>query len=282
MSPRTAERNREFIVPGDVPIQVTIHPGSGPAVVLIHGITSSGAIWEPILADLGERFAPVAIDLRGHGDSGKPDSGYLYDDYIGDLDRVLEHLGLARPLIVGHSLGGLITLWWAARHPERSPALVIEDSPLHSGEDFRPAFDNWIRLNGMDLPELRQHYASENPSWKPAAVERRARQMHATARQVLTELKADSMTNHDVDRLAEIEHVASPVLLIHGDVETGGMVGQAQAADFGRRLPNATVARIPGASHNLHLSRGREFLAHAMPFLERHAAKASHLADDIP
>ncbi len=266
---------RDLVIDGAVPIHVRIHPGDGPGLVLIHGITSSGEVWEPVLEALGHAFTPVTIDLRGHGSSGMPGHGYLYDDYIDDLDRVLDALKLDRPLVAGHSLGGLVALWWAARHPNRAPALVIEDSPLRSGEDFRPAFENWLRLNALPLDELRAAYAAERPSWKPEAVDARARQMHATARPVIEELMADSMANHGVDRLAEIEHIESPVLFIHGDMDTGGMVHPDDIDAFARRLPNATVRRIPGGGHSMHVETPRAFLDLAMPFLERHAAGAS-------
>lgn len=268
---------RSLVIPGEVPIHTRIHPGAGPALVLIHGITSSGDIWQPVLAALGESFTPVTIDLRGHGSSGKPDRGYLYDDYIDDLDRVLVALGLEHPLIVGHSLGGLITLWWAARYPTRAPALVIEDSPLRSGEDFRPAFEGWLRLNALPLDELRAAYATERPDWKPEAVDARARQMHATARPVIEELMADSMANHGVDRLAEIEHIESPVLFVHGDLDAGGMVQPDDIDALERRLPNATVRRIPRGGHSLHVETPRAFLELAVPFLQRHSAEASSI-----
>jgi pimeloyl-ACP methyl ester carboxylesterase len=235
-------------------------------------------VWAPVLTALGALFTPVAIDLRGHGSSGKPRRGYLYDDYIDDLDRVLDALALNRPLIVGHSLGGLIALWWAARHPDRAAALVIEDSPLRSGEDFRPAFENWLRLNALPLDELRAAYATDRPTWKPEAVDARARQMRATARPVIEELMADSMAHHGVDRLAEIEHIESPVLFIHGDPDAGGMVHPDDIAGFARRLANATVRRIPAGGHSMHVETPRAFLDLAVPFLERHAADASRIA----
>ena len=281
MSATTSTVRQQLTVPGSVPIHTTIHHGSGPALVLIHGISSSGVAWLPVVPHLAEQFTPVTIDLRGHGRSGKPPSGYLYDDYIGDLDRVLDALALERPLILGHSLGGLIALWWAARHPDRAAALVIEDSPLRSGEDFRPAFDTWIRLNALPVEELIAHYTEAHPRWKPEVVRHRAQQMAETAPGVFTELKADSMANEGVDRLAEIEHVASPTLLIHGDVETGGMVSLDDATAFARRLPNAERARIAGGAHTLHLDVMREFLALAVPFLQRHAADASHIPDRV-
>lgn len=265
------------IIPGDVPISATLYDGSGPALVLIHGISSAGEAWWPIIDDLATSFTPVTIDLRGHGNSARPESGYLYGDYIDDLERVLDRLGLDHPLIMGHSLGGLVALWWAARHPDRAAALVIEDSPLRSGEDFRPAFDGWLQLNALTTEQAASHYAQEHPTWKPELVQRRAELITSTARNVFVELRADSLTHHGVDRISEIEGITSPVLLIHGDIEANGMVHQADADAFARRLPNATLHRIAGGSHGLHTDHQRAFLAAAMPFLKAHASAADHL-----
>jgi N-formylmaleamate deformylase len=280
MSFASSASRQEGVIPGSVPIHFTIHEGVGPALVLIHGITGSGDVWLPVISPLGQHVTPVTVDLRGHGRSGKPDQGYLYDQYIDDLTRVLDALQLERPLIIGHSLGGLIALWWAARHPDRAAALVVEDSPLRSGKAFVPAFDNWMRLNGMPVEELRSYYEQEHPAWTPEVIQRRAEQMTATAPAVISELRGDSLANDGVDRIAEIEHIQSPVLLIHGDPDTGGMVHPDDAIAFQRRLPNATIARIPDGSHSLHLDRMRDFLDHAVPFLRKHGSAASHLPED--
>ncbi len=264
-------------VSGDVPINLTIYDGNGPAVILIHGISGAGAAWWPIIDELAISFTPVTIDLRGHGNSGKPETGYLYDDYIGDLDRVLHHLGLDHPLIMGHSLGGLIALWWAARHPNRAAAMVIEDSPLRSGEDFRSAFDGWLQLNAMTTEQVAAHYAAEHPIWKPETAQLRAGMMTSTARNVFAELRADSLAHHGVDRISEIAGITSPVLLIHGDIDSGGMVHPDDVDAFKRRLANASTHRIPGGSHGLHTDQTRAFGASAKPFLDEHASTADHL-----
>ena len=76
---------------GDLLVHDLSGPGTDPGaplVVLIHGITSSGEAWSAVLDALGDAFTPVTVDLRGHGASGRPECGYLYDDYIDDLDRV--------------------------------------------------------------------------------------------------------------------------------------------------------------------------------------------------
>jgi pimeloyl-ACP methyl ester carboxylesterase len=266
----TAGESR-MIDTGEIALHVTTYPGNGPALLLVHGIGSSGAGWVPVIDDLAAEFTLITLDLRGHGESDKPPHGYLYEDYIRDIDGLLAALHIDRPLIIGHSLGGILTLWWAARHPDRAAALVIEDSPLRSGEDFRPAFDGWLKLNALSLPELRHYYASEYPAWPPAMIEARARDMAGTSRAVFAELREDSLANHGVDRLREIEGITSPLLLIHGDVETGGMVHPEDIAELPRRLPQAQTIRIPGGGHTLHRSHREEFLAAALPFLREHA-----------
>ncbi len=248
--------------------------GHGPPLLLIHGISSAGSVWNPIIPALAAEFTPIAIDQRGHGASDKPESGYLYDDYIADLDGVLDALRLDHPLIVGHSLGGIVTLWWAAKHPDRAAALVIEDSPLHSGQDYMPAFDEWLMLNAMPEEDLRAHYAEEYPEWPPELVLERARLMANTARNVFAELRADSLAHDGVDRIAEISGIQSPTLLVHGDLDAGGMVAPDDALAFEKRLGNANAIRIAGGGHTLHRERRDEFLAAILPFLRQHAGNA--------
>lgn len=254
-------------------IAVRTWEGNGPALLLIHGISSAGSVWNPIIPALAAEFTPIAIDQRGHGASDKPESGYLYDDYITDLDGVLDTLELEHPLIIGHSLGGIVTLWWAAKHPNRAAALVIEDSPLHSGQDYMPAFDEWLMLNAMPEEDLRAHYAEEYPRWPPELVLERARLMAKTARNVFAELRADSLAHDGVDRIAEITGIQSPTLLVHGDLEGGGMVAPEDAAAFERRLGNARSIRIAGGGHTLHREHKDEFLAAILPFLRQHAPR---------
>ena len=252
---------------GDQCITLQHWPGSGPSLVLIHGIGSTGSSWEGTIPALAKVVTPVTLDLRGHGNSSKPEHGYLYDDYIDDIDGVLAALGIDRPLLMGHSLGGIVALWWAARYPDRAAGIVVVDSPLRSGYDFAPAFDRWLAQNAMPVEELAAWYATEHPDWTPERARSRAEVMTGTARNVFVELRADSMANEGVDRLAEIAHVTSPTLLVHGDSETGSMVVPSDADSLERRLPNARVARIPGTGHALHRTHTREFAAAVLPFL---------------
>jgi pimeloyl-ACP methyl ester carboxylesterase len=258
---------------GDHQIALRRWAGNGPPLLLIHGIGSSGASWESLVPALAAAFTPIAIDLRGHGDSSRPESGYLYDDYVADLDHVLAALAIERPLIVGHSLGGIVTLWWAARHQAQAAALVIVDSPLRSGRDFMPAFDRWLARNAMPPEELAALYRQEHPDWTAEQALRRATVMTGTARAVFSELRADSIAHDGVDRIAELEGVTSSILFIHGDPAAGSQVHPADLAALRARLPNVSVAGIPGAGHALHREQPAAFLETAVPFLLRHARR---------
>ena len=268
--PNTPASTRRHAVNG-LDLHVTTWRGNGPPLLLVHGISGTAATWWPIVDDLSPYFTPIAPDLRGHGNSPSPSHGYLYDDYAADVDALLADLQIDRPLILGHSLGGLVTLWWARSQPDRAAALLIEDSPLRSGNDFIPAFDRWLELNSMSTEAAAEAYALEYPAWSPELCRHRAAQMTATARNVFTELRAESLAHHGADRIAEIAPITSPALLIHGDPDTGSMVHPADAAAFDARLANATAVRIPGGSHALHLDHRDAFLAVALPFLRAHA-----------
>src|SRR5699024_9495981 len=176
------------------------------------------------------------------------------------------------PLILGHSLGGIITLWWAAQHPDQAKALVIEDSPLRSGEEFRPAFEGWLQLNAMPYDELVDAYTAEHPEWPREIAATRARAMTNTKRAVFQELMDDSMANDGNDRIREIVNIQSPVLLIHGDQQTGGMVHPDDITSLKNRLPNVQTTRISGGSHTLHRSAKDAFLNAAIPFLRVHTS----------
>ena len=117
--------------------------GDGPDVVMVHGITGNLAVWHlqlvPVLSD---RFRVLTYDLRGHGYSGTPPSGYSPDDMADDLLGLLDGLELERPALVGHSYGADITLYFAARHPDRVSQVVAIEPALPALEDLR-AHDGW-------------------------------------------------------------------------------------------------------------------------------------------
>jgi pimeloyl-ACP methyl ester carboxylesterase len=102
--------------------------GSGPVVVLIHGITSSSATWKRVLPALARHFTVIAPDLAGHGKSAKPKGDYSLGAHASGVRDLLLRLGHERASIVGHSLGGGIALQFSYQFPERCERLVLVDS----------------------------------------------------------------------------------------------------------------------------------------------------------
>jgi pimeloyl-ACP methyl ester carboxylesterase len=102
--------------------------GSGPVVVLVHGITSTSATWANVLPYLAERFTVIAPDLLGHGESAKPRGDYSLGAYASGIRDLLLALGHERATFVGHSLGGGIGMQLAYQFPEHCERLVLVSS----------------------------------------------------------------------------------------------------------------------------------------------------------
>jgi pimeloyl-ACP methyl ester carboxylesterase len=102
--------------------------GEGPAIVLIHGITSSSRTWRAVMQGLAARHTVIAPDLLGHGRSAKPRGDYSLGAYASGVRDLLAVLGVPRATVVGHSLGGGIAMQFAYQFPDRLDRLVLVDS----------------------------------------------------------------------------------------------------------------------------------------------------------
>ncbi|HJQ04083.1 MAG TPA: alpha/beta hydrolase [Nocardioides sp.] len=139
--------------------------GSGPPLVLVHGLTFSRRTWDPAVERLADRFRCVAVDLPGHGDSSGSGADPL--QVVDRLHATLEAIGVADPVVVGHSAGTMVALGYGARYPVRG--VVDVDQPLVvgpfagfvqqladalHGPDFGAAFAPFEESIGVDrLPE---------------------------------------------------------------------------------------------------------------------------------
>ena len=99
----------------------------GEPLLLLHGLADCGLVW----ASLGDYLAPnyhiVAPDLRGHGDSSKPQEGYRFADFIQDLEALMQHLGWSSASVLAHSWSTKLLTIWATEHPERFRNLILVD-----------------------------------------------------------------------------------------------------------------------------------------------------------
>jgi len=101
-----------------------VERGSGPPIVLLHGVTASSACWARQFAGLSGDHRVIALDWRGHGQSVAGSGGFGFDRMADDLLAVLEALDVNRAVLAGHSMGGMITLHTALRSPDRLQSWV--------------------------------------------------------------------------------------------------------------------------------------------------------------
>jgi pimeloyl-ACP methyl ester carboxylesterase len=118
--------------------------GTGPDLVMVHGITGNLAVWHlNIVPSLSEHFRTLTYDLRGHGHSDVPPDGYTPEAMAADLLELLDALEIERPVIVGHSYGADIALYFAAAYPQRVQEVIAIESALPALEASRRSED-WV------------------------------------------------------------------------------------------------------------------------------------------
>ncbi len=114
-------------VPGEVELAIW-RAGEGPdPIICLHGITAQHRAFNAVARYLEASQGLVGVDLRGRGDSDKPESGYSIEAHAADVVRILDHLGLRSAVLAGHSMGGFVALKTALTYPERVRALVLLD-----------------------------------------------------------------------------------------------------------------------------------------------------------
>src|SRR2546421_5367636 len=102
--------------------------GSGPPVVLIHGMVNSSRHWEEVALRLADEYTVVAPDLIGHGDSATPRGDYSLGAHAASIRDLLAAIGIDRATVVGHSLGGGVAMQFFYQFPQRTERLVLVSS----------------------------------------------------------------------------------------------------------------------------------------------------------
>ena len=253
----------------------------GVPILLVHGLASNARLWDGAarrLAELGH--AVVAVDLRGHGLSEKPDHGYelsLVADDIADVITALRpHQGEAeKPLVIGQSWGGNLVVELAHRHPELIRGIVAVDGGTI---ELSKAFPNWDEcertlrppaLTGMKFDRLRSYIRAAHADWSEEAIDG---QMHNMER-----LADDTIRPHlTLERHIKVlhglwqhmpstlwENISVPVLFTPAakTEDDHTRAKRAQIAHALRVLPRAKVEWFEPADHDLHAQFPHRFAA---------------------
>ena len=104
--------------------------GSGPCLLALHGITASHMAWPSVIKHLPEDLRVLAPDLRGRGANSELPAPYGFDTHADDFRATLDHFGVSRAVLVGHSLGAYLALAFAHRHPDRVRGIVLVDGGI--------------------------------------------------------------------------------------------------------------------------------------------------------
>jgi pimeloyl-ACP methyl ester carboxylesterase len=233
-----------------------------PAVVCVHGYTSSAQAFNSLARHLQDRFHVLAMDVRGHGESEWSATGaYEYADQAGDLAAFTDQLELPRFALIGTSMGGIIAMTYAADHADRLNALVINDigPDVEAGSNritgtvgtrpdsfatFEAALAYRREISPItaarpveDQEELGRGVLKQDDSgrwvWKmdPAYIERRVKR-GAPIRPVLW---------------PALEKVQCPTLVIWGT--ESDVLSEGQARRMAQTLPNGELVSVPGVGH---------------------------------
>src|SRR5579863_730180 len=119
-------------------------------IICVHGLTANAFCFQSLADNLSHHHRVIAYDLRGRGDSDKPERGYSVPIHAQDLAQLIDRLGLERPIVIGHSLGAMIALYFTAHYPDKIRKLVLIDA-------------------GLPLP---WKTVEEQPAWLTAAINR--------------------------------------------------------------------------------------------------------------
>ncbi len=259
--------------------------GDKPPLVLAHGFSEDGLVWTALAEVLEDEYDVIMPDARGHGLSDAAATGLGTAELASDLYGVIRALGLEKPAVLGHSMGGMTTLALAGLYPDVPGAILVEDgmpfemrrvadekNETEGGSDGLRAYLNAIR--GKSHAELMAWRRVQSPSWSETDVRTFADAKVRLNPQTLAPfMDPSSVTPTARDAAAPVDwptllrQIRCPALLITGDPELGAMVTASQAARLQEQVPALRLAHIANASHDVRRDQTDAFLAIIRPFL---------------
>jgi 3-oxoadipate enol-lactonase len=243
--------------------------GSGPSVVLLHGLGGTGAaIWKNHAEALARDFEVVVPDLRGAGESPKPPGPYSLQDFVDDLHALVERPELAPAALVGHSFGGSIVLAYAAQHPGDVRGVVGVGAPTELPDQNREgmraraetveregmaAVAETVATNGM-APSFREARPDEFRAYAELLESADPAGYAATCRTIA-----------ELDIGDELDRIAAPVLLVGGDRD-GVAPPELNRRNAGR-VRTGSYVEIADCGHIVPWEKPEALLEAVRPFL---------------
>jgi pimeloyl-ACP methyl ester carboxylesterase len=212
-----------------------------PPIVLLRGWTFDHTYFAPQAEHFGRAHRVISVDLRGHGDTDKPQQEYTMAQFADDIAWLCQQLRVHKPVVIGHSMGGVIAFELAARHPNLPAALVAVDSPLAPPQAVRDAIAPVI--DGVKTPNYRQvsrdfvANALFIPSDDPALKARVVEGMSSAPQHVMASA---------CDTEAAAAAVKVPALLLNSDGPGWPLAGVARIKEL---CPRAMVGQTVRAGH---------------------------------
>lgn len=235
--------------------------GTGPGIVLLHGLMGRATTWWRVARWLTPYGRVVGLDARAHGRNPHR-TRCATEEFAADVADRISELDLAPAIVIGHSMGGLHAIAVAATYPELVRALVVEDMAVdlkgRTAELWRPYFDSWPAFTS--IAHVREFFGPAG-DYFVECVEERDDGYHLIAD--LTELYeiAEEWGRRDYWDL--VSRIAAPLLVIEaGD----GPMPPGQQAELAKR-GNGTHLRIEGAGHVVHDSAPQEYRGAVEAFL---------------
>ena len=253
--------------------------GSGPALVLIHGIGGSAMDWGDALPRLAERCTVLALDVRGFGRSAKPAGPYTPAQWAADVAGVIDAAGLRQPVVLGHSMGGVIAQRLLLDFPQKLRAAILASTSSEVKEAAAAVWEGQaadIEREGL-APMIARRQAAYTDEFKAAHPE----VLEADRRRVeWNEPHAYAAAARAVARYNftdELRRVTMPVLILQGldDKQTppGGSVIMSRA------IPGSRLVMIENCGHNIHVDQPDRFVNEVLGFVAEVTGAAQPAGD---
>jgi pimeloyl-ACP methyl ester carboxylesterase len=244
---------------GSIRLCVDVYGSGGSDVLLVHGLGNCRRSWGTTPRKLAVAHRVFAVDLRGAGDSERGDAAYGLDLLADDLAALLDALEIPSCHVVGHSLGGVVTLDLLTRHGGRVKSAVLVSTSSRVGDK---ATAKWRRLadqveaRGIRVTDrsMRAGFTDAFADRYPKIIEEFAsHSAHQDPRVYAQQARAASA----YDYTQALGGVEQPVLVMQGLADT--MTSPGGSVILARALPHSRLEMIENASHNLHIELGDEF-----------------------